>query len=308
MPELRKAWMGERLGFGWANLEKRVAIMGHRYRMTMVVGVQPGRARTLLEDADGGTPQRFIWFPTTDPDAPEDTPAEPEPLPLPTWPGSVDSTVEHVAEDGDGPQLKFGMPVDEYCLNEPADKSAFQVLVLPPSVVEVIRDEQRAKLRGEVSGAKALDSHAMLARLKIAVGLMWLNGRTDKVSEQDWELAGVVMGVSTATRREVQASLRSKSAAFTKERGRQDAVREVAKAEHLAKAEDAAVARVAERIRKVLRSRNDQPKAAMKRDFGRDKKHFDTALGLLVSIGDVELQAIQGKGEDSRLLHMKEGR
>src|SRR5262245_59239253 len=41
MPELRKAWMGDRLGFGWANVEKAVLIMRHRYRMTMVVGVQP---------------------------------------------------------------------------------------------------------------------------------------------------------------------------------------------------------------------------------------------------------------------------
>jgi hypothetical protein len=26
----------------------------------------------------------------------------------------------------------------------------------------------------------------MLARLKLAAGLMWMNGRTDKVSEDDW--------------------------------------------------------------------------------------------------------------------------
>ena len=39
MPELRKAWMGERLGFGWATAEKAVVVMSHRYRMTMVVGV-----------------------------------------------------------------------------------------------------------------------------------------------------------------------------------------------------------------------------------------------------------------------------
>ena len=27
----------------------------------------------------------------------------------------------------------------------------------------------------------------MLARLKLAAGLMWMNGRTDKVYEDDWE-------------------------------------------------------------------------------------------------------------------------
>ncbi|ORB29508.1 hypothetical protein BST38_14835 [Mycolicibacterium parafortuitum] len=309
MPELRKAWMGERLGFGYANAEKAVAIMEHRYRMTMIVGVQPGRARALLDDKDGGTPQRFIWLPTTDPDAPEVPDAEPDPLCLPAWPAATPDPADAIADRsiGDSVQLKFG-DVDPYMLDVPADKSAFHVLALPPTVAEKVRQEQRAKLRGEVSTVHALDSHAMLARLKLAVALMWINGRTDKVSEEDWDLASVVMGVSTATRRDVQAALRSKSTAANQERGRQDAVREVAKAEVLAKAEDAAIGRVAERIRKSLRAKNDQPKAAMRRDFGRDKKLFDPALERLIGVGDVELQPILGKGGNAKVVHLQEGR
>src|SRR5204862_283443 len=118
--ELRKAWMGERLGFGWANAEKAVVVMGHRYRMTMVVGVQPGRGGALLQDADGGTPQRFIWLPTTDPDAPDEPPEEPEPLRLPAWPRPGEE--KEATADDDAPKLKFG-PRDEYKLDMPADKS-----------------------------------------------------------------------------------------------------------------------------------------------------------------------------------------
>lgn len=228
MPELRKAWMGERLGFGYADVEKAVAIMAHRYRMTMVVGVQPGRGATLLKDADGGTPQRFIWLPTTDPNAPDEPPEEPEPLALPAWPSPGQQ--RSLDTDGDTVKLKFG-PVDVYRLDTPVNKDEFHVLVLPPSVVEAVRGEQRAKLRGEASGAKALDAHATLARLKVAVGLMWMNGRTDKVSEEDWELAGVVMGVSNSVRAEVQAALRSNAVKSDRERGRRDADREVARTE-----------------------------------------------------------------------------
>jgi hypothetical protein len=312
MPELRKAWMGERLGFGWADVEKAVTIMDHRYRMTMIVGVQPGRGGVLLDDADGGTPQRFLWLPTTDPDAPDDPPEEPEGLRLTDWPSSAElvELAEPVhSESGDGGGLRLTFDVeDAYRLEVPADRTAFHVLGLPPSVVDSIRAEHLAKRRGEVAESSALDSHAMLARLKIAVGLMWLNGRTDKVSEEDWALAGIVLGVSNTTRATVLGALRSNTVKVAKARGRQDAVREVAKAEGMAKAEDAAIGRVAERIRKALRLENDRSKAAVRRDFGRDKPHFDAALGRLVGVGDVELKPIPGKSESARSLHLKDGR
>ena len=38
----------------------------------------------------------------------------------------------------------------------------------------------------------ALDLHAMLSRLKLAAGLMRMNWRIDKVSVDDWGLAGVI--------------------------------------------------------------------------------------------------------------------
>jgi hypothetical protein len=303
MPELRKAWMGERLGFGYVNVEKAVVVMAHRYRMTMVVGVQPGRGGLLLHDADGGTPQRFIFLSTTDPDAPDEPPDEPEPLKLPAWPGTTGPQLGN--EDDGGPRLKSGPPVDEYKLDVPAEKAAFRVLELPTSVVDLVQAEQRAKLRGEVPETQALDAHATLARLKVAVGLMRMNGRTDKVTEEDWDLAGVVMCVSSATRATVQAALRSNETEAERERGRRDAEREVAKTERM---QEADIARVAERIRHLLRMENDRPKAAFRRNFGRDKKHFDEALALLVRVGDVELQPIPGKGDDARSVHLKEGR
>lgn len=311
MPELRKAWMGERLGFGWSDAEKAVAIMAHRYRMTMIVGVQPGRGAVLLDDADGGTPQRFLWLRTIDPDAPDDPPVEPEPLCLPAWPMSAQpaETLELAPSDDAecGLRVKFDVE-DTYRLDEPADRSTFHVLELPPSVVDTIRAEHLAKRRGEVAEASALDSHSMLARLKVAVGLMWMNGRTDKVSEEDWVLAGTVMAVSNETRASVLAALSGNATKAARARGRQDAVREVAKAEGMAQAEEAAIGRVAERIRKSLRSDNDQPKAAMRRDFGRDKTYFNDALERLVGVGDVEARPIPGKREDARTLHLKEGR
>lgn len=315
MPELRKAWMGERLGFGWADVEKAVAIMAHRYRMTMIVGVQPGPGGTLLHDADGGTPQRFLWLPTTDPEAPDEPPEEPERLRLPAWPTRTepesDPEPEPEQEDGDGDaeeqtsRLKFAVVRDAYRLEEPAVRSAFQVLGLPPSVVDTIRKEHLVKQRGLASESEVLDSHAMLARLKIAVGLMWINGRTDKVSEKDWDLAGVVLAVSNNTRSSVQDALRSNTTKAAEARGRQDAVREVVKDDIL---RDKKIARIVDRIRDKLRVKNGQARAALKRQFGPDKPLFDDALARLVDVGDVELRPVKGTGNPGHNVWLREGR
>jgi len=66
--------MGEPLGFSYADPAKALPIAPHSYRMGLVLGVQPGRAGPLLKDADGGTPQRFVWLPATDPYAPDRPP------------------------------------------------------------------------------------------------------------------------------------------------------------------------------------------------------------------------------------------
>lgn len=302
VPELRKAWMGERLGFGWADVEKAVAIMAHRYRMTMIVGVQPGRGGVLLDDADGGTPQRFLWLPTTDPHAPDEPPEEPDRLQLPAWPMSPEPTDPVLSEEG-GVRVKFDIE-DRYRLEEPADRDAFHALELPPTVVDAIHAEHLAKRRGEVAEANALDSHAMLARLKVAVGLMWMNGRTDKVSDEDWSLAGTVMAVSNATRAGVQASLRSNKTKAAEARGRHDAVREVTKEDVL---RDRHIARVSERIREKLRGENHQAVNALKHRFSAaDREFVWPALELLQKVGQVDVEEITYRSRPGHVAHLRE--
>ena len=302
MPELRKAWMGEQLGFWWSDAEKRVTIMEHRYRMTMVVGVQPGRGGAILNDSDGGTPQRFIWLWTTDPNAPDDPPEEPEPLQLPPWPGSGEPEPE-LNEDG-SLKVKF-QPDNDYRLHEPADKAGFHVLELPPSVVEAIQREQLAKLRGEVEKSKALDSHAMLAQLKVAAALMWMNGRTDKVNEEDWGLAGVVMKVSNATRAEVQKALSAKLVDANIARALSEGQR-VGVVDDMKR--DKAIKRVANGCVKWLQ-REDNGKfvnVLMKRFSNDDKQHVWPALEWLEKEKKViELKPAKYNGQDGHTVHLR---
>lgn len=170
LPELRKLYMGEQLGFNNASKATRSVLAAHSYRASMLAGVQPAKAGPLLHDADGGTPQRFVFLRVDDPDAPDVAPAAPEPLvvKLPRF-GS-----EHV-------HLEV------------------------PEVARVAMDRHRvATLRGE--DVDPLDGHRMLARLKIAAALMILDGRT-VVDAEDWMLAGVVARESDRTRAGIEQTL-----------------------------------------------------------------------------------------------------
>lgn len=163
MGELRKVFMGEQIGFANANKATRTPVPAHTYRVALLVGVQPLRARALFDDADGGTPQRFVWMPVSDPDAPDERPAAPEPLLV---------------------------RVTQY--------SAPNVEMPIPQIARDAIDAQRlAVLRGEA--ADPLDSHKFLTRLKVAAALAVLAERAEVIAE-DWTLAATIIRVSDATR------------------------------------------------------------------------------------------------------------
>lgn len=163
MGELRKVYMGEQIGFANSNKATRTPVPAHGYRASLLVGVQPLKAGPLLADADGGTPQRFVWLPVDDPDAPDDRPPTPEP---------------------------WAVKVTGY--------KADNVEMAVPQIARDAMDVHRlAVLRGEA--ADPLDGHKMLTRLKVAAALAILAGRVN-VTEQDWALGATVIRVSDRTR------------------------------------------------------------------------------------------------------------
>jgi hypothetical protein len=143
-----------------------------------------------MNDADGGTPQRFLWLPVTDRDIPDATPDTP-------------NTMKLVAQ-----KWKRG----NFPLHD---------LPVPDVALETIRQAHRSRLRGE---GDALDGHALLCRLKTAVALTFLDGRS-VVTEDDWRLSGTVMAVSDATRAGVVARLAEQANARIEAQGRADGVR-----------------------------------------------------------------------------------
>lgn len=253
MPQLRSGWTGEQLGFGYADPTKRIIVPAHEYRLCLVAGIQPARAACLLDDADGGTPQRFIWLPAIDPEAPDVAPTEPEP-----WPWQAPAVSELVGIGGI--RLKVCTVARE-----------------------TIIGARLARVRGS---GDALDGHALLARLKIAAALALAEGRLE-VLEEDWDLAGIIQRKSDATRADVVRTLAMKKAEASHDRALGEARRAVIVEETVT---EAAVRRVCGVLVRKLRKADDWLTARDLRHVAasRDRDHVDAALERLLEAGQIE--------------------
>jgi hypothetical protein len=302
MSQWRKTFTGEQLGFGYADPKNRIPIREQKYRFCQILGIQPELAAWLLDgtQASAGTPQRMLWAPVVYPKMPrpEDLPEWPEPMVLPRWPEPEDNEPKT-----DGTKMKWKMY--RGAVDQAAGENFLQEneLSVPPEVAQLVR-ETRWKLHlGEVDGFKA---HGMLTRLKVAAGLMWLDGRTEMITDEDWDLAGVVMAVSNATRDDVHAALHTKAGRENIRRGRAEGERELAKEEML---RENKIARVAEGIREKLRAENHQKVNRLAKRFrGPNRQYVWPALELLQMVGDVELEPIEYQGNPGHVAHLKEGR
>lgn len=163
---IRTMWTGA--GTGSANAQESTTrfVADGSYSLGLVIGWQPEAAQTLIGDAAGGTPQRFIWLSGQDPNIPDDPDERPEPMRLPLC-------------DGHGEPLT-GM------------------VQFPREVKRAIRARLVEKHRTG-DGGDVLHSHEPLMRCKLAALLCVLDGRM-LVDADDWRLAGMIWQTSCAVR------------------------------------------------------------------------------------------------------------
>lgn len=257
LAEFRRFTMGEDLGSFYVDPTKRVQIPAHTYRGAVIIGVQPERAGVLMEDAGGGTPQRFLWLPVTDPAMPDVPPPRPAPI---DW-------------------------VLPNALPDPDPHTGLRPITVCDTAADAIRQAHRDALKGE---GNPLDGHALLTRERAAAALGLLDGRYG-ITEDDWALAGTVMAVSDATRGGVVATLAAKARAANQVRGRAEAEREEVKDQHHS-------ARIARRLGATLEAHADwMNHAQLRRTLAsRDRAVFETAIENLRSAGQVDVEQVSG--------------
>lgn len=200
IPELRKAWSAEHLGAAYADPTKRLIVRAHSYRLALVVGVQPGRAAPLLDDAAGGTPQRIIWLPCDDPTAPDTPPDDPG-------------------------EYRYRLPVQWG-----AGHTGRLQIDVASAVYEEVQQAQRGRLRAGLNGhgSDDLSGHDLLAKLKIAAILGNFEERYS-ITDEDWQLAGEIMATSLSVRRYLTRYLAVVAGERERSRGRAEHVRETSR-------------------------------------------------------------------------------
>jgi hypothetical protein len=187
---LRIALTGGQLGTTNAHAGGRDRNLPRRvYRLVMVVAIQPALSGVLLDAENAGTPQRFLWFGGADPTLPQsvaDIPAWPGPLPWNVWWDLV-------------------------------DKPARRVVEYPEHIKQEV---QQTRLREQSDPeADPLKGHLTLTRLKVAAALAFLHQELD-ITDQWWELAGVLADASVAMQEHCRQVLAAESAKRGDQRAR----------------------------------------------------------------------------------------
>lgn len=156
---LRSAVTGHDLSTSNADEQRRRFVPGGSYRLAVIAGLQPALSDVLLDDEDAGTPQRWLFLPTTDPHAPDEAPE---------WPGALAWRPPHFERDG--------------------------VVAVPDETGRDLRAARRKQLR---TGEGGEQGHLGLTRLKTAAALALLHGE-QAVTMQWWAVAGHLMAISEA--------------------------------------------------------------------------------------------------------------
>lgn len=268
LADLRSAWSGETLGQVAADSTRSISLEAHQYRLCLIAGIQPERAGVLLDDADGGTPQRFLWLPALDEDAPDVAPEEPPGL---TW--TVPPVSDRVGIGG----ARMG------------------VCARAANTIDRSRVE---RLRGV---GEALDGHALLTQLKTAAALALADDRLD-INDHDWHLAGLIARKSASVRRNVVTTLESKKQRTNTARAEADAARAV----HVDQArEDRTTRRACGTLRRRL-AREEAgswiPRSELRKSLAaKDRIYFDTAIEHMTSSGEVEIDDTSTRTDQYRL-------
>ncbi|WP_200214962.1 hypothetical protein [Micromonospora coerulea] len=270
MATLRKVYSGSDLGARYADKQKRRPVRAHAYRAALVAGVQPARSAVLLNDADGGTPQRWLWLPTNDPEALDHDDLDVEPFAAPQ--NGLWQRYQYLDAYGE-------MEDEEPVLTRPR----VEIKVCDTARNAIIQ-QRRARLTAPLTGGEDdLNGHALLTRLKVAALLGIFDGGRAEVSEDDWALSGAIMAVSDATRDVCTHALADTLRRANVARAKQEIERAEVTANHTER-------RVAAALAKTLRrnsgwvSRSDLRKSLR----GADREYFDSAIERLRAAGQVE--------------------
>lgn len=259
---IRTAWYGKKIGQTNATADRtRTA---EDYALGLLIGYQPETALPLLEGADEGTPQRFLWVRADLTNNPEEEPEDPGPLFEPDALPKLFGLDPANGDEGD------------YLLGERSQT----VIALCPALKSRIRADRKASRKDK---PEPLDGHRPTSLIKLSGLLAVLAGRTE-ITEDDWSLALVMWGVSCAIRTALVKWSDGDRKRKTAERTEARVNEAIAVKEAVARNSDGRM-RLARRLHRIISQKGSMTPGALKKDLGRDKPLFPGAYELANASG-----------------------
>ena len=274
-PQLRMALSGEQLGAQYVDPQKRIIIDEHSYRLSFVAGAQPDHTAGLLTgpEASGGTPQRIMWFPAWDLQAPEGRRPKPPPS------SQLDITEIPI------PPMRDGIQVCDTARDD-IDRTAQQRL----------RTGHRTDPAPDDPDGDPLDSHRGILKLRVALAIALLTRRRLEITDQDWGLAELVMQISGRTRRYCLDVIRNEADKANEAKARaeaqRDAIVEQGRDERVLRRVGGAV------LKRLTAAGGSLTAAALRRAIAqRDRGWLDVVVADLVGKGIIAEDIDEYKGQ-----------
>lgn len=241
MPMLRTAATGGALATANATKDRYRKIPAGNYRLAMVVAFQPHKAGVLLSqpEIEGGTPQRFAWAMATDPTMPRERPAMPPPF---VW---------------TSPAIGMFREAGLECVDD-----NWIMKAAPRIWAEV--DEYRYLVQTEQKTVEEIDGHLLLLRIKMAA-LLCLLGNRFEITDDDWDLAEMLVTASCGVRDWVRSRTQAAAATELQHMLQREQAKAVAKATALRDVSTESIERYAMKLATTLHQ--DRKRTWSRRDL-----------------------------------------
>ncbi|MDO3055630.1 Uncharacterised protein [Mycobacteroides abscessus subsp. massiliense] len=209
---LTSLWSGQSAGTNTSSADNRLKVPAHAARVINIMLAQPELCGELFTEklVAGGTPQRPVWLPGADwtPCPVTSVPTDPS-FRRPSPPKNVHNILyaRHGLNqkiNAPDPQLDFPRIATspdkllwihhspQMAADLAAEKLERESTKLSPAQKVALTAEEREARKGQ-----RILQHMTFTRIKVAVALALLHGRTDfQPNDLDWMLAGVVMRVN----------------------------------------------------------------------------------------------------------------
>lgn len=297
VPELLKAYAGDPLGFANAGDDKRVILPQHSYRLSLSAGVQPSNGMVLLNEqaVRDGSAQRWVWAPVRPGVARQrrlasDTTVDPITVQIPDF--GIDPMVMGESVGGD----------DDHDGYVPVDRPLVRMGIAETIAQQIIDADAVKDLDPFGRCDDPLESHRLLAQLKVAAALAILHGLT-YVGPADWQRAEKLLAISSSVARLVTLTSARAAEHDAATKGRIDGHRLAASDDaRTAAAVQTVIGRVTRALAKPDENSGEQTpwrsKGVLTRAVpSKHRAHLEDVLATLMADERVERRTVENAGQ-----------